>query len=189
MQIGFYFDQTRCTGCGACQVACKDWNDIPAGPIRWMRLAYVEKGKCPNLFVSHFITPCFHCLTPVCAAACPVGAISKRSQDGVVTVDSDICIGRDTCGESCLKACPYDAPQFGPELDGKMSKCNFCLDRWLEEKLPVCIEACPTRALDAGPLDDLVARYGQAQSAAGFFYSERTKPAVVCRPKPVSVDR
>ena len=44
MHIGFYFDQTRCTGCSACRVACKDWNDIPAGPENWMRVLYTEKG-------------------------------------------------------------------------------------------------------------------------------------------------
>ena len=48
MQVGFYFDQTRCTGCGACQVACKDWNDIPAGPVKWMRVLYTEKGEYPE---------------------------------------------------------------------------------------------------------------------------------------------
>ena len=47
MQIGFYFDQTRCTGCSACRVACKDWHDIPAGPENWMRIHYTEKGTFP----------------------------------------------------------------------------------------------------------------------------------------------
>ena len=46
MQMGFYFDQTLCTGCYTCIVACKDWHDVPAGPASWMRLKTVEKGIC-----------------------------------------------------------------------------------------------------------------------------------------------
>jgi hypothetical protein len=60
MQVGFYFDQTRCTGCSACRVACKDWNDIPAGPENWMNVHYSEKGKCPDMFqvvIRHYVTP------------------------------------------------------------------------------------------------------------------------------------
>ncbi len=64
-----------------------------------------------------------------------------------------------------------------------MRKCNFCLDRWSDNKLPICVEACPTRALDAGPLDELKAKYGDIQQADGFVYSNRTKPAIVLKPK------
>ncbi|MBW2062794.1 MAG: 4Fe-4S dicluster domain-containing protein [Deltaproteobacteria bacterium] len=183
MQIGFYFDQTRCTGCGACQVACKDWHDLLAGPEKWMRILYTEKGKFPDVFVSYLVGPCFHCIDPVCIPACPVNAISKRKEDGIVVVDSQACLGSEACDFKCLKACPYDAPQFDQELGSKMQKCNFCLDRWAEEKLPVCVEACPTRALDAGSLQELESRYGQVREAEGFSYSKRTKPAVVFKPK------
>jgi len=120
MQIGFYFDQTRCTGCSACRVACKDWNDVPAGPENWMRVLYTEKGKFPRPFVSYMIAPCWHCAEPLCAAACPVDAITKRAEDGIVLVDSEICLGNAECDLKCLKACPYDAPQFGPENNAKM---------------------------------------------------------------------
>jgi len=183
MQIGFYFDQTRCTGCGTCQVACKDWHDLPAGPENWMRVLYTERGKFPDVFVSYLISPCYQCLDSVCVPACPVDAISKREEDGVVVVDSQACLGKEECDVKCLKACPYDVPQFGPEPGSKMRKCSFCLDRWIGKKLPVCVEACPTRALDAGPLDELEANYGNIRRAEGFTYSERSKPAVVFKPK------
>ena len=185
MQIGFYFDQTRCTGCSACRVACKDWNDIPAGPENWMRVLYTEKGKFPKPFVSYMIAPCWHCLEPVCAAACPVDAIEKRAADGIVVVDSQRCKGNEECDEKCLKACPYDAPQFGPEKGAKMRKCNYCLDRFTAGKLPDCIEACPVRALDAGPLDELQKKHGAGNQAEGFSYSKRTQPAVVVKAKTV----
>lgn len=183
MQIGFYFDQTRCTGCSACRVACKDWHDIPAGPENWMRVIYTEKGKFPDPSVSYMIAPCWHCTDPVCVPACPAGAIIKRKEDGIVFVDSDACLGNDECDEKCLKACPYNAPQFGPEKGARMRKCNYCLDRFAEGKLPNCVEACPVRALDAGPLRELEDKYGKSREAEGFKYSQRTKPAVVIKPK------
>jgi len=183
MQIGFYFDQTRCTGCAACQVACKDWHDIPDGPENWLQLHDSEKGKIPNVLVSFMIGPCFHCLEPVCIPACPVQAIVKREEDGIVIVDSQACLGNEECDLKCQKACPYGAPQFGPEPGSKMRKCNYCLDRWTEKRLPVCVEACPVRALDAGPLNELQASYGSIREAEDFKYSERTKPAVIFKPK------
>ena len=84
-----------------------------------MRIKYNEKGKFPNVFVSYLINPCFHCEDPVCILVCPVGAITKRKEDGIVTVDNELCIGNEECNSKCSKACPYDTPQFGPE---KMQK-------------------------------------------------------------------
>ncbi|MGD8257599.1 MAG: 4Fe-4S dicluster domain-containing protein [Desulfobacterales bacterium] len=183
MQLGFYFNQTRCTGCSACRVACKDWHNIPAGPANWMRVLYTENGKFPNVFVAYLATPCYHCLDPVCVPACPVNAISKRDENGIVLVDREACLGNLKCDVKCLKACAYDAPQFGTEQGAKMQKCNLCIDRWTENKLPVCVEACPTRALDSGPLDELVSKYGKIRETERFAYSKKIKPAVVFTPK------
>lgn len=185
MQIGFYFDQTRCTGCCACQVACKDWNDIDAGPEKWMRVAYREQGRFPRPFVSYMIATCWHCHQPVCADACPAGAITKREKDGIVVVDTAACLGNTDCDVKCLKACPYDAPQFGPQTGAKMRKCDFCLERFEQDRLPACIEACPVRALDAGPFNTLQARYGGSCEAVGFKYSKRSRPAVIIKAKPL----
>jgi len=98
MQLGFYFDQTRCTGCYACSVACKDWHDIPAGPAKWMRILYREDGPYPEVFVSHIASPCYHCTQPTCAWVCPNEAITKRDEDGIVVVDREKCRGEKTCG-------------------------------------------------------------------------------------------
>ena len=183
MQIGFYFDQTRCTGCAACIVACKDWNDIPAGPEFWMKVLYNEERKTPNVFVSYLVRPCYHCEDPVCIPVCPVKAITKREEDGIVIVDSNKCVGNEECDSKCLKACPYDAPQFGPEKGTKMRKCTFCLDRHLENKIPVCVQTCRPRALYAGNLEELKVKYGDIKEADNFKYSDRTKPAIIFKPK------
>jgi anaerobic dimethyl sulfoxide reductase subunit B (iron-sulfur subunit) len=182
MQFAFYFDQTRCTGCFTCVVACKDWHDIPAGPANWMRVSNIEKGKYPHPFLAFLASACYHCAKPMCAAACPVHAIEKRSEDGIVVVNRGLCLGKDTC-DKCLKACPYKAPQFGAEQNSKMQKCDLCLDRWAEGKQPICVAACPMRALDAGPLEAMEAKYGEVRQAAGFKYNERLQPAVVFKPK------
>ncbi len=148
-----------------------------------MRLKYIEKGKFPNVYVGHLIQPCYQCIDPVCVAACPVDAIQKRSEDGIVETDSQACLGNEACDEKCLKACPYGAPQFGPEAGSKMRKCDFCLDRHVEDKIPICVESCPTRALAAGPLDELRKEYDTTRETEGFTYSKRTQPAIAFKPK------
>jgi anaerobic dimethyl sulfoxide reductase subunit B (iron-sulfur subunit) len=89
-----------------------------------------------------------HCAEPACVNACPVQAISKRGEDGIVIVDRGKCIG---C-KACLKACAFGAPQFG--ADGKMQKCDMCFDRAdLNKEFPPCIETCPTKALQFVKMD------------------------------------
>jgi len=182
MQLSFYFDQTRCIGCFTCAVACKDWHDVPAGPASWMRLQTIEEGKYPEPFVAFLSSPCYHCAQPACVSACPANAINKREQDGIVVVDRESCLGKEKC-QLCLEACPYAAPQFGAEQNAKMQKCDLCLDRWAEGKKPICVTGCPTRALDAGPADEMKAKYGEIKSATGFDYSEKLKPSVIFKPR------
>jgi anaerobic dimethyl sulfoxide reductase subunit B (iron-sulfur subunit) len=182
MQLGFYFDQTRCCGCFTCIVACKDWNNVSAGPASWKRVMTIEKGKYPDLFVAFLSTACYHCLKPTCLTACPVNAISKRQTDGVVVVDREACLGKDHCS-MCMEACPYDAPQFGAEENAKMQKCHFCLDRLAENRKPACVDSCPLRALDAGPIEELQKKCGNVREAEGFVDAEKLIPSVVFKPK------
>ncbi len=182
-QMGFYFDQTRCTGCYTCAVACKDWHDIDAGPVNWMRMLTIEDGKFPNLFLAYLASPCYHCINPPCVPACPVDAITKRESDGIVVVDPEKCLGNKECRTLCLNACPWDVPQFGPEENAKMQKCDLCLERLEQGQQTICVEACPMYALDAGPAENLKAKYGDVVEAEGFRYSERFKPAAILKPK------
>lgn len=183
MQRGFYLDQTRCTGCLTCGIACKDWHDIPAGPVKWRFVTSVERGVFPEPFLAYLAQSCYHCGNPGCLDACPVGAISKRGEDGIVVVDPDVCLGRSVCGGQCQQACPYGAPQFPEGEEDKMQKCDLCLDRFAAGKNPVCVESCPVRALDAGPMDRLRGKYGDSQEAAGFVYAGELKPSVVFKGK------
>jgi len=112
-----------------------------------------------------------------------VEAITKRESDGFVVVDREKCLGNRECHSLCLNACPWDIPQFGPEENAKMQKCDFCLERLERGQQPICVEACPMYALDIGPLDKLKAKYEDTVEAEGFRYSQRFKPAVTFKPK------
>ena len=143
----------------------------------------LEKGKFPNPFVAYLSIACNHCKEPPCVLVCPKKAITKRESDGIVVVDQNKCLGSKECGELCLKACPWNSPQFGPEENAKMQKCDFCLDRLEKGQQPICVEACPMYALDAGSLDDLHKKYGFTIEAEGFSYSEKIKPSIIFKPK------
>jgi len=178
MQMGFYFDQSRCIGCYACTIACKDWHSVGMEAADWRRITTLEKGGFPDVTLSHLWIGCYHCLHPACTEACPVDAVMKRQEDGIMVVDREKCLGKEECG-LCNQACPYQIPQFGDEDDAKMQMCNFCLDRFLEGGRPICVDACPMRALDAGPMDQLRAKYGDMENAEGFTYSTETKPSII----------
>jgi len=147
-----------------------------------MRVLAIERGEYPHPFVAFLGTHCYHCAEPACVPACPVDAIVKCPEDGIVVVDSATCLGKDRC-QLCLEACPYNSPQFGAEDNARMQKCNLCLERWADGKQPICVAGCPMRALDAGPLEELESRYGEIHQAAGFTYSKEVRPSVVFRPK------
>ncbi len=151
MTYAFIFDATFCSGCKACQAACKDKNDLPLG-VLWRRVIEVSGGTWQQdgeawrntVFAYNLSMACNHCVHPKCAGVCPTGAYLVRD-DGIVLLDTAKCMG---CGY-CAWACPYGAPQYNPDA-GTMTKCNFCFD-YLEQGLPpACVAACPLRVLDYG---------------------------------------
>lgn len=182
-QIGFYFDQSRCTGCYACVIACRDWHDIQDTAIELRKIISLEQGKYPDIRLSYISLSCCHCEKPACQEACPVKAVSKRDSDGIMVVDQETCLGKNRCKQFCLQACPYDAPQFGTADQSKMQLCSLCVDRLAENKNPVCVDACPMRALDAGPMDELKEKYGDRKAAPGFTCSEKTRPSIIFKPR------
>lgn len=144
-QYGFLLDLDRCVGCHACEVACKSTRGVGPGH-NWRKVVEIWRGEFPLVSRAFVSLSCLHCADPPCGGACPVGAISKRAEDGIVTVDRDLCTG---C-QACYPACPYRVPQFG--AGGIMEKCDLCLERGIE---PACTAPCPAEALFSGKMRDL----------------------------------
>jgi anaerobic dimethyl sulfoxide reductase subunit B (iron-sulfur subunit) len=182
-KLGFYFDQSLCNGCKACQVACKDKHDTPLG-VNWRRVVEYSGGSwqqdgdtfVPNVFSYYTSIACNHCENPICVEVCPTTAM-HQGEDGVVTVDSGKCVG---C-RYCEWACPYSAPQFNADL-GYMTKCDLCADYRETGQDPACVAACPSRALDWGPIDELREKYGDVDAVAPLPDPSITNPHLVIKP-------
>ncbi len=150
-QYGFYMDSSRCIKCWACEVACKQWNNIKAKTVSRRKVVEIEEGEFPNVTRTYMSQSCRHCADPACVKACPANAISKRQVDGIVVVDKAKCIN---CFQ-CLKACPFDIPEF---TEAGMDKCDACLSIGVnisEGEMPHCVITCPTQALQFGVIDEL----------------------------------
>lgn len=186
-RYAFYFDSSSCAGCKACQVACKDKNRLPLG-VLWRRVYEVAGGGwarqedawISTVFAYNLSIGCNHCEQPICMECCPTNAYSRRS-DGVVLLDSNRCVG---C-RYCSWVCPYGAPQYN-EKTGSTSKCDFCIDRLDAGLAPVCVAACPMRALDFGDFDDLVQKYGGHTAVFPLPDQKLTGSALIVTPHPKS---
>jgi formate dehydrogenase iron-sulfur subunit len=167
-RMGFFTDTTVCIGCKACEVACKQWNDLPAegGELvaggsydhtralsgnTWRHVRFVEvveQGELASwLFMSDV---CKHCTNAGCLDACPTGALI-RTEFGSVVLQPDVCNG---CGY-CVPACPFGVVDKVVE-DGRAGKCTLCYDRLEDGLEPACAKACPTDSIQFGPYDELV---------------------------------
>ena len=181
-QIGFFFDQSRCSGCLTCVLACRQWHSTEWEVGNWRRVRAVESGNYPGLKVSFFSFSCFHCEVPLCLSNCPTSAIHRVEEKGAVLVHPDLCLGEQGCGR-CKASCPYEIPEFNPNREFKMEKCNFCYDRIEKGERPICVEACPMHALDAGNLEEMGKKYGKETEAEGFHYSLETSPSIILKRK------
>jgi anaerobic dimethyl sulfoxide reductase subunit B len=179
-QYGFFFDQSRCTGCRTCAVACKNWHDLPPGPLKYLKVYEYEKGLLPDIRIHLQWVPCYHCESPACVESCPAGAIYKEAGYGAVLIDKDKCVG---C-RSCYESCPYGSPVFeSDEGEAVAQKCDMCVDRLQYGEKPVCVLACPARALDFDLLCTLATRYGERRDLEDLPDSRITGPSVVFKPQ------
>lgn len=176
---GMVVDLNRCVGCQTCTIACKHSNDTPPG-VQWRKVLDIEHGTFPDVQREFLVVGCQHCAEPSCVPVCPTGATRQR-QDGLVTMDYDLCIG---CGY-CAVACPYQARTiahdqewyFGNETIqeravahdervGVAQKCTFCVER-VDEGLkqgatpgidldytPACAASCVAEAINFGNFND-----------------------------------
>ena len=170
---GFLTDSTLCIGCKACEVACKEWNEIDAdawglsgfsydntlalGHSTWRHVKFVEGtpepgvgGNSPQQVSWEFSSDvCKHCEVAGCLEACPTGAL-VRTEFGGVYLQPDICNG---CSY-CVVSCPFGVVQKNEE-DGRAFKCTFCTDRQKAQLEPACAKACPTQSIKFGRLSEL----------------------------------
>jgi anaerobic dimethyl sulfoxide reductase subunit B (iron-sulfur subunit) len=182
-QYGFFFDQSRCTGCHSCSIACKVWYNIPPGPLKYMRVYNWEKGAYPHVRLHFLAIPCYHCENPVCVTACPNRAIYKEDKYGAVLIDPEICNPAIvSCNRKCWDACPYGSIVFpSDDQKEKAQKCTMCIDRLEQGLAPICVLSCSLRALEFGPLHKLKEKYGTLQELEDTPSAGQVGPAVVMR--------
>ncbi len=165
--VAILVDTSKCTGCRACMVACKEWNGLPAERVTrtlpgsyqnrddltsrtWTVVRFAEQGPAESLRWLFAKTQCMHCGNAPCVSVCPTGAMQK---DGQITyLDETRCIGEGYC----ITACPFGAVAYD-EAKGIVQKCTLCVDRIAHDETPACVKACPADALAFGERTDIVA--------------------------------
>ena len=171
--MGFFTDTTVCIGCKACEVACKEWNQLPAtngglntlsgdsydntrrlDGTHWRHVKFVEQFT-PDRAEGRWLLMsdvCKHCVQAGCLEVCPTGAIFRTEFDTVV-IQSDVCNG---CRD-CIGACPFGVIGMNP-VSGTAQKCTLCYDRMRAGLVPACAKACPTESIQFGTIAELKRR-------------------------------
>jgi formate dehydrogenase iron-sulfur subunit len=168
--MGFYTDTTVCIGCKACEVACKEWNQLPStnggentlsgdsydntrklDGEHWRHVKFIEQFSEDRtdgrwLMMSDV---CKHCVQAGCLEVCPTGAIIRTEFDTVV-IQADTCNG---CRD-CIAACPFGVIGVNP-VTQTAQKCTLCYDRMKANLTPACAQACPTASIQFGAIAEL----------------------------------
>jgi formate dehydrogenase iron-sulfur subunit len=166
-RMGFFTDTSVCIGCKACEVACKEWNQVPEdgldllgwsydntgglGASTWRHVAFIEQPGDDGMSWLMASDVCKHCTHAGCLDVCPTGALF-RTEFGTVVVQEDVCNG---CGY-CVPACPFGVIERR-QSDGRAWKCTLCYDRIRGGEEPACAKACPTDSIQFGPVQELQA--------------------------------
>lgn len=190
--MALYIDPSKCIACRACQVACKQWNGLPAerttffsgpgyqnpgdlSPKTWTLVKFFKEERVgDNLEWRFRKAQCMHCKDPGCVAACPVSpkAATRDEKWGFVYIDHSRCIG---CG-ACTIGCPFGIPHVDEAMaEPKSKKCTMCNDRVVNGLVPACAKACPTGAVSYGTRKAMVAK---AEARAKELKSMGKKPYI-----------
>jgi formate dehydrogenase iron-sulfur subunit len=176
--VGFFTDTTVCIGCKACQVACHQWNDLPAwtdqpekagrvqlpvlsgdsydntrslSDVNWRHVKFIEQFSPDRKEAAWLMMSdvCKHCANAPCLEVCPTGALLRTEFD-TVYINEPACNG---CRD-CISACPFGVIHMS-ERKHVAQKCTFCYDRLQQGLTPACAQACPTQSILFGPLRQL----------------------------------
>jgi len=168
--LGLFTDTSICIGCKACEVACKEWNQLPGNRPQfrdsfdntgqldaqnWRHVKFIERMPDEPMTVGNghawlmMSDICKHCTHASCLEVCPTQAIIK-TEFNTVFIQQDVCNG---CRD-CIGACPYGAIGFNQDT-GTVHKCTMCYDRLQNNMEPACAKACPTQSIQFGKLADL----------------------------------
>ncbi len=185
MATGFFTDSTLCIGCKACEVACKQWNELPSdgytltgnsydntgnlSGTTWRHVQFIEQFEAPNSRWLMNSDVCHHCVQAACLEACPTGAIIRTEFDSVY-IQPDVCNG---CRD-CIAACPFGVIETNGK--GVAQKCTLCYDRQQNGLEPACAKACPTASIQFGEVDELLAR---AEARVGKLHAAGLKNAYI----------
>ncbi len=168
-KVAMLIDTSKCTGCRGCQVACKEWNDLPAttttnwgsyenppdlSASTWTRISFHEVADDRGVRWLFFKEGCLHCTEAACVEVCPTAALQYHEM-GFVSLDEDRCNG---CGY-CVEFCPFQIPRL--EINpltgqGKAYKCTLCQDRVTNDLIPACAKTCPANAIQFGDREAMV---------------------------------
>jgi formate dehydrogenase iron-sulfur subunit len=173
--VGFFTDTTLCIGCKACQVACHQWNDLPAGKgtrtelpllsgdsydntqsfsdVNWRHVKFIEQDRPGDERVAWLMMSdvCKHCVNAPCLEVCPTSAILRTEFD-TVYINEPACNG---CRD-CVSACPFGVIHMSSDPNKLVAqKCTFCYDRLKNNLQPACAQACPTQSIQFGKIVDL----------------------------------
>jgi formate dehydrogenase iron-sulfur subunit len=174
--VGFFTDTTVCIGCKACQVACHQWNNLPAGKgertelpllsgnsydntgslsdVNWRHVKFIEQFSPDRASAAWLMMSdvCKHCVNAPCLEVCPTNAILRTEFD-TVYINEPACNG---CRD-CISACPFGVIHVS-EQRHVAQKCTFCYDRLQNNLTPACAQACPTQSIAFGPINQLKQR-------------------------------
>jgi formate dehydrogenase iron-sulfur subunit len=184
--MGFFTDTSLCIGCKACEVACKQWNQLPAkdpawtgssydntgqlSAITWRHVQFIEKiGQRglpdipltpPGTALPFFNTDRWLMHSDVCKHCANAPCQEACPTGAIIRTEFDtVYVQQDICNGCgyCIVACPFGVIARDEHGDHRAHKCTLCYDRMKDGMVPACAQACPTDSIQYGEVEQLKA--------------------------------